>query len=95
MSRMRMRFVEMRLGADPDAEPYVVQVHCTSCDAASGPAPEQVPGERRTAAEDWALAHTGKADGEGRHHTGYRVTVTMSWRVTPGEEIDPPVPGRP
>ncbi|WP_446697063.1 DUF7848 domain-containing protein [Streptomyces palmae] len=85
----------MRLGADPEAEPYVIQVHCTSCGAASDPAPERVPGERRAKAEEWALAHTGKADAQGRHHTGYRVTVTMFWRVSPSEEIDPPAPDRP
>lgn len=92
MSRRRMRFVEMTIRPDPDAEPYLLDVACTTCGAASAPMPERYAGERRDTAEDWALAHTGKADAEGRHHTGYRVTVTMFWRVTPHEEIDPPEP---
>ncbi|MFC0600018.1 hypothetical protein [Streptomyces palmae] len=90
MSRMRMRYVKMSLGADPDAEPCVIQVRCTGCGAASTPVPEQFPGEQRDRAEEWALSHTGRIDAEGRHHTGYQVTVTMFWRVTPHEEIDPP-----
>ncbi|MFH8367456.1 hypothetical protein [Streptomyces sp. NPDC018031] len=98
MSRARMRYVDMSLGPDPDAEPYIVEVECTSCAAASAPAPERVPGEMRDRAEEWALRHTGRADADGRHHTGFRVTVTMFWRVTPHEEIDPPAgpePARP
>ena len=95
MSRMRMRYVDMTLGPDPAAEPYILQAECTTCGAASDPQPEQVPGEQRERAEDWALAHTGRVDGEGRHHTGYRVTVTAFWRVTPHEDIDPPGGERP
>ncbi|KUJ69798.1 hypothetical protein ACZ90_08335 [Streptomyces albus subsp. albus] len=90
MSRMRMRYVDMSLGPDPDAEPCVIQVRCTTCGAASNPVPERFPGEQRDRAEQWALAHTGRIDAEGRHHTGYQVTVTMFWRVTPHEDIDPP-----
>ncbi|MFH8368833.1 hypothetical protein [Streptomyces sp. NPDC018031] len=93
-----MRYVDMSIAPDPDAEPYLLQVECTTCGAASGPVPERVAGERRDEAGDWALAHTGRVDSEGRHHTGYRLTVTMFWRVTPHEDIDPPeaaAPGRP
>ncbi|MFC0599255.1 hypothetical protein [Streptomyces palmae] len=91
MTTTRMRYVNMHLGPDP----CIIQVHCTTCNAASTPAPEQFPGEQRNKAEEWALAHTGRADAEGRHHTGYRVEVTMFWRVTPCEDIDPPPGGLP
>jgi len=89
VTRAIYRYVNMTLSADPDAEAAIIEATCTTCSATSQPEIGDSPTEQREKAEKWCLEHTGQADDYGRHHTGFRATVTMFWRVTPEEELDP------
>ncbi|MFE4651512.1 hypothetical protein [Streptomyces sp. NPDC056707] len=84
---MTMRFVHMSLEGDPNAEPAIVIPECTLCRAAFQPVAGDLA-ELREKAELWCLDHAAKSDEAHRHHTGFRVNVTMHWRVVP--EGQPP-----
>ncbi|QKW51623.1 hypothetical protein [Streptomyces buecherae] len=94
MSRSRYRYVEMRLGPDPEADAYLVRATCVTCgEQSSEPEPsESITGQHRLA-QRWCTSHAARDHPDGRH-VRYAATVTLRWLVTPAEDIGPVAPGR-
>ena len=70
-----MRFVQMRLSADPDNGPPVYETQCTTCHESSGES------EAAEAPELWCVQHAGRT-----HHFGFESVLTTLLLVTPQED---------